>query len=124
MNDKLKVGQKVYVQPIGNAGRYANDIRSDTISKVGRKYFELKDHWPRRFIIDSLLHDGKGYASSYKVWLSMDDYNYHIEEVELRKKIKNFFYHWHFRNVPMKMDDLKTICNLIDKYQGSEKTNG
>lgn len=56
----MKVGQKIYLKPIGNRARYSQEIKEVRVSKVGRKYFELEEsHYGRFFIetVDNTLVD-------------------------------------------------------------------
>lgn len=80
----MEVGQKVYLEPIGNKARYSKEIKESRISKIGRKYFELEDKYYGRFFIDSMSQDGRQYISGYNAYLSM-------QEIEDKKEAQKIF---------------------------------
>lgn len=81
----MEVGQKVYIKPIGNATRCSKEIKEGTISKIGRKYFELKENYGR-FFIDGMHQDGGQYISNYQCYLS-------LQEIEDEEELYNL-QHW------------------------------
>lgn len=40
--NELRIGQTVYIEPVGNAARYGTDIIETKISKIGKKYIETE----------------------------------------------------------------------------------
>lgn len=53
---KIELGQKVYLKPGTNTGRYDKSIKEGVISKVGRKYYEV--------VLDGNLGDTHKYLIS------------------------------------------------------------
>jgi hypothetical protein len=39
----MTIGQNVYLEPKNNAARYNKEIKKCTVSKIGRKYFEVDE---------------------------------------------------------------------------------
>ena len=107
----MKVGQKVYIKPRANAARRSSKIKVCHISKVGRKYFEVKEMPYKRFFISTMLHDGGAYVSEYKCYLSQED----IDDEQALKELSDEFYkmssgEWKSLGVT----SLKRIKNIID----------
>lgn len=80
----MEVGQKIYLEPIGNNARYSKEIKESRISKIGRKYFELEEKYYGRFFIDSMSQDCGQYMSGYNAYLS-------IQEIEDKKEAQKIF---------------------------------
>jgi hypothetical protein len=110
---KLTVGQKVFVEPIGNAARREKEIKEATITKIGNKYFELDKSWMGRFFIKHLSQDGKGFISDYQVWLSMDDYNAEEERIKTTAYLKEYF--GQYGRAILNLDQLKRIKAVIEE---------
>lgn len=70
---KIEVGQILYLEPIGNAGRRNKEIKPVCVSKVGRYFFELSESHYGRFYIDTMIQDGKGYTPNYIAYFSEQD---------------------------------------------------
>ncbi len=94
MKPNLIIGQEVLVEPISgsNAARRSNEIIKANIETIGRKYFTLICNEGyrfknTRFHIDTLIDDGGGYSSNFKVYLSEKELNDKIERPNLFKKI-------------------------------------
>lgn len=99
--NKLTTGQKVYVQPVGNAARYDKEVFEAEITSVGRKYFKL--HSEKRFLgrtnfsIGDMI-DHSEYTAGYKVFLS-------LEEIE---------------DLTRKPESIKNINTLLNRLSYSE----
>lgn len=87
---KIEVGMPVYLKPTGNAARRGTAIIETTVTKVGRKYFEVEPPLYGRFYIEEMCQDGRGYISGYHAYLSVKE----IED-EARKEALNR----HFRKL-------------------------
>jgi len=86
MND-LKVGQTVFIKGLNN--RHGAGVAEATITKVGKKYFEVDPTWYGRFYIDTLLHDAKRYSPQHKVYLDLNKLEEEKEAAELSTKIRH-----------------------------------
>lgn len=82
---KLTVGQKLYRV---RTNRWAYPNQEVTVSKIGRKYFEVEEMYRDRFHLDTLTHDSK-YTSSYQCYLSMGEYLNEQERKRLFKETKD-----------------------------------
>jgi len=67
----IKVGQKIWLEPLSNAARYSKDPVEEVITKIGRKYFHTQ--WKGRFDIQSMNQDNGEYSSQYKAYLNKQD---------------------------------------------------
>lgn len=86
----MKLGQKIYLAPQGNAARYNKEVHEDVITKIGRVYFETKRHG--RFNIQTMQHDNGQYSSQYQAFFNTEDYQAHIDTPILRRYIENKLY--------------------------------
>lgn len=84
----MEVGQKVWLEPLGNAARYNKNIREGVISKIGRKYFEVDGYG--KFELNSKLQVSD-FTPNYRVFLSEQDITIEMERRELRNKLSEFF---------------------------------
>lgn len=64
--------------------------REITIGKVGRKWIQIaSDGWADgRFDKETLVIDGRGYASPGRVWLSWDAYHGEKRRIELHTRLR------------------------------------
>ena len=90
----LQVGQTVYVKSLtlySNKGK--QDIETGVVSKIGNKFFELEGpRWFRkRFVLSTMLNDGRGYTSSLKVYLSMQEIEDEKEASHLAQELRQYF---------------------------------
>jgi hypothetical protein len=110
MDQKLQVGQTVYVEPIGNMRRSSAGIREATITKIGNKYFELDQKHYGRFHIESLVQDGGQFIANYQCFRSMEAIERRDKEKELRDYLKGYFSPYKNCNLPLeKMQQIKSI---------------
>jgi hypothetical protein len=84
----MEVGQKIYLKPIGNAARRSTDIIETTVTKVGRKYFEVEYRPCNRLSIEYLAEDNGQYISNYQGYLSMQEIEDEREAYQLHRLIK------------------------------------
>ena len=102
----MTLGQKIHVKRIGNAARYSKEIETCTISKIGRKYFEVEEMRNRKFFIETLLHSSGQYSPDYKCYLSLQEINDEEEQRKLHDKVKKHFNNY-FTSLPL--DKLREI---------------
>jgi len=108
----MKVGQKIYLKPIGNNARYGNqEVRECTISKIGRKYFELEEKGYGRFFIESMAQDCGQYISGYQAYLSIQDIEDEEEAKKLYSEIKKAFSGF---STSLSLSELKEISRIIN----------
>lgn len=119
----MKVGQKIYFRCIGNAHRrYGDEILEATISKVGRKYFEVDSDYGQlrweRFFIHSLCHDGRGYTPNYQGYFSMKEIEEENEARSALSKACKFFKYIYPGNLNgLTLEELRTINKIIDDVE-------
>lgn len=113
----MKVGQTVYVKPVGNAARRSKEIIEAKVSKIGNKFFYLETPgvYNRfsglRFFIEDLSHDGKGYISDYQVYLSEQEIKDEKTANHLHDEIRKRF-SYYYPSLPL--DKLKKIHEIIN----------
>jgi hypothetical protein len=88
---KIEVGMTVYLKPIGNAARRGTAIIETTVTKVGRKYFEVEQSWTGRFFIETMYQDGRGYISDYHAYLSVKEIEDDARVVALERHFRALF---------------------------------
>lgn len=107
------VGQKIYLETRGIT-REEEKIQECTISKVGRKYFEVQEKPRERFEISTMEHDGKGWVSRYKCYIS-------IKEIEDKNSAQKHFdyirqqFSSYVNTYPLEM--LEEIVRILSKYE-------
>lgn len=106
----MEVGQKIYLEPLGNAARRSKEIKEVTISKIGRKYFQVEEMDMIRFNIDDLVHDGGVYSSEYQGYLSKGAIADKMERERLHSIISREF---NTHNPTLTLDKLKAIDGII-----------
>lgn len=108
----MEIGQTIYMKPIGNAARFNRDIKECTISKIGRKFFEVNEIPRSRFHIDNLLHDGGDYNPDYKGYLSLKDIEDEDEAGRLYREIKTIWFDGYTNSIPLhKLIEIKEILD-------------
>ena len=85
----VAIGQALYLRPIGNEARYNREIRTCTVSAVGRKYFQVQELPRIRFHIDGLRHDGGQYISNWQAYESMQEIDDEKECSALRDTVSD-----------------------------------
>lgn len=106
----MKIGQTIYLKPIGNAKRHSKDIKEAKISKIGRKYFNVEPSYYGRFFIDSMYQDCGEYISDYKAYLSKQEIEEEEEANLLYLKIKKQFESY---GNPFTLNQLKKLDDFI-----------
>ncbi|AGH56791.1 hypothetical protein Phi19:2_gp013 [Cellulophaga phage phi19:2] len=107
----MKVGQLIYFEPQGNASRYNKDIKTCTISKIGRKYFEVKEIRNARFFIETLKHDGGEYCSNYSGYLSLKEIQDKKEAHKLNEEISRYFT---LNSTRVSLEKMRKIKQILD----------
>ena len=107
----MEIGQKVYLEPIGNNARYSKEIKESRISKIGRKYFELEEKYYGRFFIESMSQDCGQYISGYNAYLSMQDIEDKKEAQKLFYEIKKVFSGFSTEIPLSKLKEIERIIN-------------
>lgn len=111
--NELKVGQKVYVKPIGNAARCDSKIKEEVISEVKRKYFKLEGWYRTRFFIDGLYEDCGQYISNHQCYLSMQEIEDEKEHTKLMREMNETFdYLRGRRNITL--EQLRKIKKILE----------
>jgi len=106
----MKVGTKVYLEPIGNQLSFGKDIKESVVTKVGRKYFEIQGNY-NKFSLEKMT-DVTIYCPNYKIYLSRNE----IEEIHEKEKYGNEFRKFFYENISKKLSliQMKAIQNIID----------
>ena len=84
---KIEVGMTIYLKPTGNAVRRGTAVIETTVTKVGRKYFEVGPSWYGRFYIEEMCQDRGGYISDYHAYLSLKE----IEDGDRATELNGYF---------------------------------
>jgi len=109
----MKVGENIFIKTTGNAARYGGSkIIDTTVSKVGRKYFEVEALPSVRFHISNLVQD-TNYSTSYKVYHSREAIEEETELIELRDKMRKTFDHWN--GTPLTLDQYRRIDKIVSE---------
>ena len=102
----MKVGDTLYIRRY----RHGDEIIEATVTKVGRKYFEV-DKIPRtRFVIDSMLDDTIS-SHSYRCYRSMQEIKDENERSRLMSEIRRYFSELRPKQLPL--EDVRKIAKLI-----------
>ena len=106
----MVVGQTVYLEPIGNKGRFSSKIIEASVTKVGTKYFEVDRFGSHRFFIKTMQHDGGQYTSSYNCYLSEQEILDKVRAQTIYEEIKKVF--TNFKNT-LPLDKLIAIDLIL-----------
>lgn len=119
--NKLKVGQTVWLVK-KNQHNIAPEEK--TISKVGRKYFELSGEIGTRYIIGTLELDN-GYSGGYaEVYLSLQDIEDEREYRAITRRLSGMFNYMTWKNGRLTLAQLRQIEAIINPIkQQQEQTN-
>ena len=113
----LKVGDIVFVVPIGPnntrhmKGSILDNIKEETIEKVGNKYFYLKGWVREKFSIET-MQDVSNYCEDWKVYTDKQQILDEVEYGELYSCIKSKFARWG-KNDIFTLDQLRRINVII-----------
>ena len=107
--DKIYTGQIVWVKPSG-LYRSKREPYEATVSKVGRKYFELLEHNRSKFRIDDLKQEtDTNYAAI--VYLTHQDILDEDEHAKLSETVRASFQSYGI--LPYSLDQLRKIIEII-----------
>jgi hypothetical protein len=84
----MQVGQQVYLRHLNTR---TSGLIETTVTKVGNKYFEVESV-RGRFFRETMKHDGRGYSSSYMVYVTKKQYEEECEFSHLVDKIKSTYF--------------------------------
>jgi hypothetical protein len=117
----LEVGQKVFYLHIGYRRNERNDsqLYEATVSKIGRKWFEVEELSFTRFSLEDLRNDGKGFTSSYRIVLSKEDFELEQEHYKLRGKVEDFFRYGANKATLQQLKDIAKVLNIEPTVQAS-----
>jgi len=106
---ELKVGQEIFLK----STPYSKpEIVKATISKIGRKYFEVTPRYLGRYFLDTMIHDDGNYSAKYKAYTSLEEIEKEEKRRELGNKISSFFKYG--ATGKLTLDQLEQIQSIID----------
>lgn len=121
----LKVGQKVYVKPVGNSARYIKDnildnIKESEVEKIGKKYFYLKEFSREKFGFEyadsNICSSISDYSANFEVYLSKQDIMDDIERNKIIYELKQFFYYYG-QSKYLTLEQLRKIKEITNKIE-------
>jgi hypothetical protein len=105
----MKVGQKLYLEPIGiGAVRYTG-IKETIVTKIGRKFFETEGYG--KFELTTLRQYNGQYPSQYQAYGSLLDIENREEAKTLQKEIMPYFGTF---KPTLTLEQLKKIMEVIN----------
>jgi len=116
----MKVGDKVYLLPSGNATRYikdslANHIIETEIVSIGRKYVTINYGGKIKFELDNKHSGGyaehTNYCCDYYMYESKQEILDMLELKDLRKKIESCFSSYSRKE--FSLDQLRRIMEIV-----------
>ena len=105
---KPRVGDTVFVHVLN---KYSQYDRTATVTKVGRKWFELDKVAGSRFAIDD-WHEDTIYSASVELWESEQAYVDHIEATKISRELSRYFPEYGKSRLGLSL--LRTIKKLIE----------
>lgn len=114
---ELKIGQIVYLKPVGNNKRYlsgsiTNHIQESEIEKIGTKYFHLKDFYKTKFSIKEMINISS-YSPEWKVYTDKQQILDEEEEIVLTNNIKKIIKDYNSKPRELTLDQLRRINQII-----------
>jgi len=106
----MKVGQNIFIKTQGNAARYGgSEIIETTVTKLGRKYFEV-DALPRtKFEIETMRETD--YSTDYIAYESKVVIEEELEKIALETEIRKAFDR--YGKTPYTVDQLRRINAVL-----------
>ena len=117
--NELRIGQTVYIEPVGNAARYGTDIIETKISKIGKKYIETEKFGEMyKFnISDGKQKDtGYGYGYDYILYLSRSE----VENKQEKGSLLSYFNLCDWYHLNLTLDQLRRIKVIVDEGESNE----
>jgi hypothetical protein len=116
--NQIKEGQEVYYLYYGHRLKKSeNDLIATTVTKVGRKWFEVDYAKGQRFSIEDLKNDGKGYSSSSRIILSLWDYKNQKEYSRLMDRVTHYFRNY---GKPT-LEQIRQVAQVLNIEQGVQE---
>jgi len=112
MKAKMTVGQPIWYRSISNRHGADISLKETTVSKIGKKYFEVNDIG-ERFFIDTLEHDAGNYLASIAVYLSKVDYEEEVERKNIFDQLFRMFGNYSHPNI--ELSKLRRIIAIINE---------
>jgi hypothetical protein len=110
----LKIGQPVFLKPMNNASRRGDGkIIETTITKIGRKYFSVKEKWYGDFEILS-MYQRTDSSPNYKAFLDLQEIKDKDMADSLYNKIRTDFFS-SFGSSIIPLSSLREIEKIIYK---------
>lgn len=119
MKNKLKVGQKVYLQPGVNVSRRDSSIKEGQITKVGTKYFCVtigNSSYAYKFHIEDLKQTTV-YTPDYYVWLNERELLDAIELKALQMHFYKLFYAHPASEAIKSLDKLRRMKAILEEEE-------
>ncbi|HEY0657263.1 MAG TPA: hypothetical protein VGD05_02255 [Pyrinomonadaceae bacterium] len=117
---KVKLGQTVFITGSGNN---TVGLIETTVSKVGKKYFEVEQlKYRARFLVDTLEEEHSGRMLSgrnWKLYLSKQEYDDETERAEIGRRLRDWVNKSGIRHLTLNLEDLRTIDTIISKDMAS-----
>lgn len=124
----LKVGQIVYVKPIGNAARWIKGdilehVREVEVEKIGNKFFYLKGYSRSKFGFkyedSNSCTNISDYCADYEIYLSKQDIVDELEQTSLLNFLKDFF-SWSGKSKYLTLEQLRKIKVVVDELENEK----
>lgn len=119
---KLEVGQRVFVEKIGNAARHCSReflVTESTVESIGRKYFTVEGLSRSRFFLDSGTEDGRGYISNHQVYTSKQEM---LDRDEIYNKCTDIYraFEYGYNRKNLTLEAIRTIHSMVFANRGDE----
>ncbi len=119
---KPQVGETVYLKPINNELRRSSLIKECTVTKVGRKYFDVcvvGSQLPIRELLIDTLRDNRGeYLPNWQAYYSLQEIEDEKEKSNSLLDLRRFF------DGPLRsqltLDQLRRIKAITEEGRGDE----
>lgn len=111
MEQKLKVGQKVYILKLDPRRQGKAPLREVEVTRIGNLYFEASVKGYGKFFISNMLQH-EDISANYKAYFSPEEYYQECEKRELITNIKQFF-NSYFESINIPLENLREINKLI-----------
>lgn len=108
---KPVVGETLYLVWVGDR-RYGRGNREVTVTKVGRKYFEVSGECCQ-FFISTWMENYQYGSADWKVWESKESYEEYRELETLNYTFKSFFDGWGKPKITL--DQARRIKAILDE---------
>lgn len=114
---KPVVGETLYLVWMGDR-RYRRDNREVTVTKVGRKYFEVSGE-SCQFFISTWMENYQYGGADWKVWENKESYEEYKELESLNYTFKSFFDGWGKPKITL--DQARRIKAILDENKQNQQ---